>query len=150
MSHQPPNRLEDVVLTRRELLCRSGTGFGALALGHACRDRLARLRRPPARHADQVAQSIRGRDSINPLFPRAPPLTAQAKRVVHLFMNGGPSHVDTFDPKPMLVKHHGKPVPTQPAHRAEDGRCVPVAVQVPQVRPERHRGQRDLRHTPPR
>ena len=39
-------------------------------------------------------------------------------------MNGGPSHVDTFDPKPMLTKYHGKPVPTQPAHRAEDRRGV--------------------------
>ena len=37
---------------------------------------------------------------------------AKAKRVVHLFMNGGPSHVDTFDPKPMLSKYHGKPVPS--------------------------------------
>ncbi len=49
---------------------------------------------------------------INPLLPKAPPLRRRAKRVVHLFMNGGPSHVDTFDPKPMLDRHDGKPVPS--------------------------------------
>ena len=50
--------------------------------------------------------------AVNPLLPKAPPLTARAKRVVHLFMNGGPSHVDTFDPKPTLDRYNGKPVPT--------------------------------------
>jgi hypothetical protein len=48
---------------------------------------------------------------VNPLLPRTPPLPARARRVVHLFMNGGPSHVDTFDPKPMLSRHDGKAVP---------------------------------------
>jgi hypothetical protein len=40
--------------------------------------------------------------------PHFPP---KAKRLVHLFMNGGPSHIDTFDPKPLLEKYHGKPLP---------------------------------------
>lgn len=44
----------------------------------------------------------------NPMQVRAPQYPAKAKRVIHLFMNGGPSHVDTFDPKPELTKHHGK------------------------------------------
>jgi hypothetical protein len=44
---------------------------------------------------------------LHPLAPKAPPLPAKAKRVIHLFMNGGPSHVDTFDPKPELSKYHG-------------------------------------------
>jgi hypothetical protein len=48
----------------------------------------------------------------NPLAPRAPHFPAKAKQVVHLFMNGGPSHVDTFDPKPALAKYHGKPLPS--------------------------------------
>ena len=48
---------------------------------------------------------------LNPLAPRAPQFRARAKQVVHLFMNGGPSHVDTFDPKPLLTKYHGKPLP---------------------------------------
>ena len=66
------------------------------------------------RAADQTggALAVRGRLGRIRCGPRLPPLPARAKRVVHLFMNGGPSHVDTFDPKPMLTKYHGKPVPT--------------------------------------
>ena len=52
-----------------------------------------------------------GAIDLNPLAPRAPHFTARAKQVVHLFMNGGPSHVDTFDPKPLLDRYHGKPLP---------------------------------------
>src|SRR6478672_1016291 len=48
----------------------------------------------------------------NALAPKAPHFAPRAKQVVHLFMNGGPSHVDTFDPKPMLTKYHGKPLPS--------------------------------------
>jgi hypothetical protein len=48
---------------------------------------------------------------VKPLAPRQPPFPARAKRVIHLFMNGGPSHVDTFDPKPALAKYAGKPLP---------------------------------------
>ncbi len=47
-----------------------------------------------------------------PLSPKAPHFPAKAKRVVHFFLNGGPSHVDTFDPKPALQKYAGKPLPT--------------------------------------
>ncbi len=112
MSHEP-TRLEDLVVTRRELLCRSGTGFGSLALGAMLAETGGLGRQ--ARAADQVnVNAVRqaAATSDNPLLPKAPPLKARAKRVVHLFMNGGPSHVDTFDPKPTLDKFHGKPVPT--------------------------------------
>jgi hypothetical protein len=51
--------------------------------------------------------------SINPLSPRAPHFPARAQRVIHLFMNGGPSHVDTFDPKPLLERYAGKPLPRE-------------------------------------
>jgi hypothetical protein len=74
--------LQPSSLTRREMLGRIGMGFGAMGLG----DLLAET------------SSI----SLNPLAARQPPLPAKAKRVVHLFMNGGPSHLDTFDPKPSL------------------------------------------------
>ena len=47
----------------------------------------------------------------NPLAPKAPPLPAKAKRVIFLFMHGGPSQVDTFDYKPLLERDHGKPLP---------------------------------------
>ncbi len=49
---------------------------------------------------------------INPLLPKPSPLPATAKRVIHLFFNGGASHVDTFDPKPALAKYAGKELPT--------------------------------------
>jgi hypothetical protein len=49
--------------------------------------------------------------AVNPLAPKKPHFPGKAKRVIHLFMNGGPSHVDTFDPKPLLDKFHGKPLP---------------------------------------
>ena len=102
------------------------------------RPQRGRALRPPGRrrHRGQPAAAAR---------PRSSP--AKAKRVIHLFMNGGPSHVDTFDPKPSLTKYHGKPLPLEPADRAEDRRGVRLAVQVPEVRPERHRGQRAVRRT---
>jgi hypothetical protein len=46
------------------------------------------------------------------LAPKAPPSFAKAKRVIHFFLNGGPSHLDTFDPKPALARYAGRPLPT--------------------------------------
>ncbi len=97
MSHHKPNP-EDLFLTRREFLCRCGMGIGALALTNLMAE-MGFL--TPAQAAD----------SLNPLAPKKPHFPAKAKRVIHLFMNGGPSHVDTFDPKPMLTKYHGKSLP---------------------------------------
>jgi hypothetical protein len=51
-------------------------------------------------------------DRANPLAPKGPHFPAKARHVIHLFMNGGPSHVDTFDPKPALARYAGKPLPT--------------------------------------
>jgi len=50
-------------------------------------------------------------EAANPLAPRAPQFSGRARRVVHFFLNGGPSHVDTFDPKPVLERYSGKPLP---------------------------------------
>ncbi len=50
-------------------------------------------------------------EAVNPLMPKAPHFPGKAKRVIHFFLNGGPSHVDTFDPKPALAKYAGKPLP---------------------------------------
>jgi hypothetical protein len=50
--------------------------------------------------------------ATNPLAVKPPHFTPKAKRVVYLFLNGGPSQVDTFDPKPMLDKYHGQPAPS--------------------------------------
>lgn len=85
-----------VVNTRREFLERSALGFGALAL--------ADLLPSPA-----AAGTARGAD---PLSPRPPALPATAKSVIFLFMQGGPSQVDTFDPKPELSRLDGKPLPS--------------------------------------
>jgi hypothetical protein len=97
-----PLPLDELLLTRRELLRRSGMGFGSLALAGL----LA---------SESTAAQAPGTDAA-PLAPRAPHFSAKARRVVHLFMNGGPSHVDTFDPKPALsayaAKHPGKPLQT--------------------------------------
>ncbi len=76
--------------SRRDLLSRCGMGFGSLAL--------ATLLHP-------------NRAVAAPLSPRPAPLPSNVRSVIHLFMNGGPSHVDTFDPKPMLRRYAGKPVP---------------------------------------
>jgi hypothetical protein len=83
--------------SRRQLLERCGTGLGMLALAGVLADDRARAEIPPA----------------DPTAPKAPHFPGKARRVVHLFMNGGPSHVDTFDHKPLLEKYHGKPLPTQ-------------------------------------
>lgn len=86
-------------LSRRELLARSGMGFGALALHQLLGQELtATESSPPAA-------------GTNPLLPKAPHFAAKAKRVIHIFANGGPSHVDTFDPKPAIDKYAGQPMP---------------------------------------
>jgi len=84
-----------MTLTRREMLCRSTLGLGAFAL------------------ADLMGQAY-GDDAaaLNPLAPKRSHFAAKAKRVIHIFPNGGASHVDTFDPKPALEKFAGKPLPT--------------------------------------
>ncbi|MGE3314407.1 MAG: DUF1501 domain-containing protein [Planctomycetaceae bacterium] len=89
--------------TRREMLARCGTGFGILGLAALCSEENARnvLAAPGTPASDAL-----------PLTPRGPHFEAKAKQVVHLFMNGGPSHVDTFDPKPLLDRYHGQQLPT--------------------------------------
>jgi hypothetical protein len=87
--------------SRRDLLERGGFGLGLLGLAGVLAEdgRLVRTAQ-----GDTV--------EANPLAPKRPHFTPRAKQVVHLFMNGGPSHVDTFDPKPALDRYHGKPLPS--------------------------------------
>jgi hypothetical protein len=84
-------------LSRREVLCKIGGGFGAVGLASLLGD------------AGLLAAPAPG--PVNPLAPRAPHFAPRARRVIFLFMNGGPSHVDTFDPKPQLAKHAGEALP---------------------------------------
>src|SRR4051812_45439925 len=81
--------------SRRQWLASAGSGFGALALNAL------------------LAEDVRGADSKspNPLAPKPPHFKPTAKACIFLFMEGGPSHIDTFDPKPMLNKLAGKPMP---------------------------------------
>jgi hypothetical protein len=97
MPHSSP-RPADLPFSRRELLQRSGLGFGMLGLAGVL-----------ASEGSLVAAPSPG--AVNPLAPKQPHFRPRAQRVVHLFMNGGPSQVDTFDPKPALDKYHGKPLP---------------------------------------
>src|SRR5437764_3034264 len=77
-----PAPLANTPISRRRLLCSAGAGFGMLGLASALQ-------------ASGAA-------------PSATMLPAKARRVIFLFMNGGPSHVDTFDPKPALTKYEGQ------------------------------------------
>jgi hypothetical protein len=79
-------------LSRRDLLRVSSTGFGSLAL------------------AGLMAEQAQA-DAANPLSIKPPHFAPRAKRVIFLFMHGGPSQVDTFDYKPLLKRDHGKPLP---------------------------------------
>ena len=82
-----------MTLHRRELLSRAGIGLGMLGL------------------AGLLAEEVPAATPGLPLSPKRPHFAAKAKRVIHIFLNGGPSHVDTFDPKPLLTKYAGKPLP---------------------------------------
>jgi hypothetical protein len=83
--------------SRRQWLSRMGTGFGTLGLASVLAD------------SGLLGQNAAyGAAATNPLAPRSPHFAPRAKRVIFLFMNGGPSHVDTFDPKPDLEKYAGQ------------------------------------------
>ena len=100
MAFHPPN-LEHLGLTRREFLCRCGMGMGTLGLAGL----LGNLGVLNAKAADA--------GSVSPLTPKAPHFPGKAKRIIHIFANGGPSHVDTFDPKPALEKYAGQMLPME-------------------------------------
>lgn len=89
---------EHAALTRREFLGRCGMGMGAVSLATLLGGSLGA--------AETAALT-------NPLAPKQPHFAPRAKRIIHIFANGGPSHVDTFDPKPSLDKFHGKEIPLQ-------------------------------------
>ena len=88
------------VLNRREALVRAGTGLGMLGLAGLLGD------------AGMLGSSVHAAESANPLVAKQPHFPAKAKRIIHIFLNGGPSHVDTFDPKPALEKYHMQMLPT--------------------------------------
>ena len=99
-------------VSRREMLGRAGVGMGMLGLQALLGD------------SGLLAAEAKT-DSANPLAPKAPHFAPKAKRVIHLFANGGPSQVDTFDPKPELVKYAGKAIPLKLATERKTGAAFP-------------------------
>src|SRR5689334_14206260 len=101
-------RFQELSMSRREMLNRCGVGMGALALAALMND--VGLTAPAEAAVIKPGQQPHA-EPAGPLAPKQPQFPAKAKRVIHLFANGGPSHVDTFDPKPLLDRLHGKPLP---------------------------------------
>jgi hypothetical protein len=86
-----PHFQDSRAFSRREFLNKAGMGMGSLAL------------------LDLMSREARA--AINPLAPAVTPLAPRARAVISLFMHGGPSQVDTFDPKPLLAKYAGQTLP---------------------------------------
>src|SRR4051794_2633589 len=99
------------------MLARCGMGMGALALTNLL-GRSGMLQAASLGESGSPAGTTQLGATLNPLLPKFPQFPGKAKRVIHLFMNGGPSQVDTFDPKPSLAKWAGKSLP-MPTLRTE-------------------------------
>ncbi|MBI4657347.1 MAG: DUF1501 domain-containing protein [Verrucomicrobia bacterium] len=125
-----PNGPETRPTSRREFLRRSGCGLGMLAL--------TSLLEAEGLLADDAnpAQAT----PTNPLAPRPPHFPAKARNVIFLFMSGGPSHVDLFDPKPDLIRWAGQPIP-ESFGTFKTRRAVAKNKLMPPVRAFRRRGQ---------
>lgn len=96
-------RFQAPAFSRREMLRRTACGFGAVALTALAGERgygddASDLPRQPAQP-----------DTFDPFTPRPPHFPAKCKNVIYLYMDGGPSQVDSWDPKPLLDKENGKP-----------------------------------------
>ncbi len=85
-------------LNRRDMLGRMGAGLGTLGLVGLL--------------ADDGLLASENAAAISPLAPKAPHFAGKAKHVIHIYLNGGPSQIDTFDPKPLLNQYNGQPLPT--------------------------------------
>jgi hypothetical protein len=101
----------NLIINRRDLLSRSALGLGSLALAGVLGDD----RRLVASEATRPG----------PLAPKPPHFAPRAKRVIHFFLNGGPSHVDTFDPKPALARHAGQPLANTLTTERKTGAAFP-------------------------
>lgn len=119
----------DFCATRRQFLNRFGMGFGALSLGS-----LLGQTGSPSLHAALDS-------STSPLVPKNPQFPGTAKRVIHIFCQGGPSHIDTWDPKPDMVKYVGQdlsqigglPLPPQFAFKKRGQSGVEVSDLFPKI-----------------
>ena len=121
--------MSDNLLSRRDMLIRCGAGFGMIGLAS-----VLAAETPPA-----VSPSA---PSANPLALKPPHHAPKAKHIIHLYMNGGPSQVDTFDYKPVLEKYAGKPLPDGKKFINSGGRKIGFL--TPSFRPFRPGGQSGL------
>src|SRR3984893_12389410 len=97
-------------LTHRQALQEAAIGFGAMAVNSMLQqERLF------------AAESALAKERTYDLKPKAPHFPAKAKRVIFIYIGGGPSTIDMYDPKPTLVKYDGKPAPFEIKGRALDG-----------------------------
>src|SRR5690348_12821247 len=96
----PQQQANLLQMTRRHFFRDCGIGVGKIALASLLTGALGKS-------ASAAATSLRS----DPLAPKIPPFAPTAKRVIHLFMAGAPSHLDLFDYKPDLAKLEGKPLP---------------------------------------
>ena len=100
-------------ISRRDLLQRSGIGLGMLGLAGVLAD------------SSDLSAGSQESSGSNPLVPKQPHFPGRAKRVIHFFLNGGPSHVDTFDPKPALQKFAGQAPPQTLTTERKTGAAFP-------------------------
>lgn len=106
-------------ISRRDLLFKAGEGISGLALAYL-------LNREALLAADKKTACSATTDAQTPVSPRPTHFAARAKSVISLFMSGGVSHVDTFDPKPMLDKFHGQPLEGKGRIRVRQGYPGPL------------------------
>lgn len=106
-------------ISRRELLFKAGEGISGLALAYL-------LNRETLLAADKETACSTTTDAHTPVSPRPTHFPSRAKSVISLFMSGGVSHVDTFDPKPMLEKFHGQPLEGKGRIRVRQGYPGPL------------------------
>jgi hypothetical protein len=121
--------------TRRDFLMQAGGGFGSIALASLLNEKGG----ISTANADDAARE----SAADPLSPKPTHFEPRAKRVIWLFMHGGPSHVDLFDPKPDLVKYGGKPLP-ESFGEVMTRRKVARNPLMPPVKPFRPRGKSGL------
>jgi hypothetical protein len=131
-------------VTRREFVWEMGGGFAGVALAALLSESGFVAHRLGASEGAPVAPASRptSERSAGPLAPRPPHFASKAKSCIFLMMNGGPSQVDTFDPKPALEKWAGQPMPSDKKYINSGGRRVGYL--TPAARPFRPGGQSGL------
>ncbi len=129
MSQLNPSGSQPPFSSRRDFLWKAGGGIGGIALTTLL--------------GQETLQASSGASAVNPLGSRQPHFPARAKRVIYLFMHGGPSHVDLFDPKPDLIKYAGQPLP-ESFGNVMTRRAVAKNPLLPPLRPFRKHGESGL------